>query len=61
MVTPTNHVIARPNSHRAEPLALGDFCNIFLPSIGENPKKSSDLSAGPIAGTASYYGKSSPG
>ena len=40
---------------------LGDFRNIFLPNIGEDQKKSYDLSAGPQAGTASYYGKSGPG
>ena len=59
MVTSTNHVIAGPNLHRAG--TLGDFCNIFLPNIGEDQKKSNDLSAEPLAGTASYYGKSGPG
>ena len=33
------------------PWQLGDF-HIFLPSIGEDQKKSYDLSAGPLAGTA---------
>ena len=37
------------------------FRNIFLPNIGEDQKKAYDLSAGPSAGTASYYGKSGPG
>ena len=40
---------------------FGDFRNIFLPNIGEDQKKSYDLSAGPLAGTASYYGKSGTG
>ena len=39
---------------------FGDFRNIFLPTIGEDQKKSYDLNSGPLAGTASYYGKSSP-
>ena len=43
------------------PWHFGDFRNIFLPNIGENQKNSYDLSAGPLAGTASYYGKSGPG
>ena len=42
------------------PWHFGDFCNIFLPTIGDNQIKSYDLSAGPLAGTALYYGKSSP-
>ena len=42
------------------PWHFGDFCNIFLPSIGEDQKKSNDLSAGPLADTAPYYGKSGP-
>ena len=40
---------------------FGDFRNIFLPNIGEDQKMSYDLRAGPLAGTASYYGKSGPG
>ena len=59
MVTPTNHVIAGPNLHRAE--HFGDFRNIFLPNIREDQTKSYYFSAGPLAGTASYYGKSGPG
>ena len=43
------------------PWHFGDFRNIFLLNIGEDPKKAYDLSAGPLAGTASYYGKSGPG
>ena len=43
------------------PWQFGHFCNIFLPSIGEDQKKSYDLSEGPLAGTAPYYGQSGPG
>ena len=43
------------------PLQFGDFRNIFLPNIGEDQRKSYDLSAGPLAGTASYYGKTGRG
>ena len=43
------------------PWHFGDFRNISLPNIGEDQKKSYDLSAGPLTGTASYYGKSGPG
>ena len=43
------------------PWHFGDFRNIFSPNVGEDRKKSFDLSAGPQAGTASYYGKSGPG
>ena len=39
---------------------FGDFRNIFLPNIGEDQKKSYGFSSGPLAGTASYYGKSGP-
>ena len=43
-------------------IALGTwhFRNIFLPNIVEDQKKSYDFSSGPLAGTASYYGKSGP-
>ena len=40
------------------PWQFGDFRNIFLPNVGEDHKKSSDLSAGLLAGTAPYCGKS---
>ena len=43
------------------PWHFGDFRNIFLPNTGEDQKKSYDLSAGPQAGTALYYGISGPG
>ena len=47
-------------------IALGpwhfeDFCNIFLPNVGEDHKKFQDLNAGALAGTAPYCGKSSLG
>ena len=62
MVTLTNHVIAGLNLHRAlGPWHFGDFCNIFLPNVGEDHKKSYDFSAGPLAGTAPYCGKSGLG
>ena len=38
-----------------------DFRNIFLPNISEDQKKFHQLSAGPLASTAPYYGKSGPG
>ena len=39
------------------PWHFGDFRNIFLPNVDEDHKKSQDLSAGPLADTAPYYGK----
>ena len=33
------------------PWHFGDFCNIFLPNIGEDQKKSYDFSSEPFAGT----------
>ena len=39
------------------PWHFGDFRNISLPNVGEDHEKSKDLSAGPIANTAPYYGK----
>ena len=44
-----------------DPLHFGEFCKIFLPNIGEDQRNSDELSAGPLAGTAPYYGKSGPG
>ena len=32
-------VLPRPDLHRVGPLALRDFCNIFLPNIGEDQKQ----------------------
>ena len=45
------------------PWHFGNFRNIFLPNVGEseNHKKSKDLIAGPLAGTAPYCGKSGLG
>ena len=43
------------------PWHFGDFRNIFLPNVGEDYKKSEDLCAGPLAGTAPYFGKSGLG
>ena len=42
------------------PWHFGDFRNIILPNIGEDQKKSYNFSVGLLAGTAPYYGKSSP-
>ena len=42
------------------PWHFGDFCNIFLPNIGEDQKESYDFRSGPLAGTASYHGKYDP-
>ena len=33
------------------PWHFGDFCNMFLPNIGEDQKKSYNFSSGPLAGT----------
>ena len=60
MVTSNNHVIARPDLHRARPLALWRFSQHLSANIGEDQKKSYDFNSGPLAGTASYYGKSGP-
>ena len=60
MVAPTNHVIFGPDYIALGPWHFGDFRNIFLPNIGEGQKKSYDYSSGPLAGTASYCGKSGP-
>ena len=54
MVTPTNHVIARAGftlrgTSGAEPLALWDFRNIFLPNTGKDQKMCYGLSAGLLA------------
>ena len=56
MVTPTNHVIAGPDLIALGPWHFGDFCKIFLPNIGKDQRKSYDLSAGLLGGTAPYYG-----
>ena len=51
MVTPTNHVIARAGftlrwASGAEPMALWDFRNIFLPNTGKDPKNVSPSDRG---------------
>ena len=66
MTTPTNHVFAGPYLHRVGLLALWGFLQDFSAKYREDQRKSYDLSAGPaycivLAGTAPYYGKSSPG
>ena len=60
MVTPTNHVIAGPDLHLAGPLALWRFLQDLSAKYRGRPKKSYDFSAGPLANTAPYYGKSGP-
>ena len=62
MVTPTNHVIAGPDLHRAGPLALWRFSQHLYPNISEDQKKSYDFSEGPLTSrpTAPYCGKSGP-
>ena len=61
MVTPTNHAIAGPDLHRAEPLAVWGFLQYLSAKYRGRPKKSYDWSAGPLTGTAPYYGQSGPG
>ena len=61
MVTPTNHAIAGPDLYRAEPKAVWGFLQHLSAKYREDQKKSYDLSAGPLAGTAPYYGQSGPG
>ena len=43
-----------------DPWHFGDFRNVFPPNIVEDQKKSYDFRSGPLASTASYYGKSGP-
>ena len=54
MLLPDSIYIARGSWH------FGNFCNIFLPIIGEDQKKSHHLNAGPLASTVPYYDKFSP-
>ena len=57
MVTPTNHIIAGPIYIALSPLlALWRFLQHLSAKYRRKPKKSYDFSAGPLAGTASYYG-----
>ena len=60
MVTSTNHVIAGLDFIALGPWHFGDFRSIFLGNIGEDPKNFTISARGPLAGTTSYYGKSSP-
>ena len=61
MVTSTINVIAGPDLRRARPLAVWGFLQHLSAKNGGDQKKSYDFSAGPLAGTVPYYGKSSPG
>ena len=62
MVTPTNHAIAGPDLHRAGSLAVRGFLQHLSAKYRGRPKKKSyDLSAGSLAGTAPCYGQSGPG
>ena len=62
MVTSTNHVIAGPDLHRARPLAFWRFSQHLSVkyTVDQDQKKSYDFSSGPLAGIASYDGKSGP-
>ena len=51
MVMSTNHVIAGRIYFALGPWHFGDFCNIFLPNIGKEQKKSYDFNSGTLAGT----------
>ena len=56
MVTPTKHVIPGLDLNCPGPLHLGDFCNIFLPNISDDQKKSYRLSTVPYGKYgAGYY------
>ena len=57
MFTPTNHVIAGPDLHRAGPLALWGFSQIFLPNIGEEKKKVSPSERAIPAPRGAYRGR----
>ena len=61
MVSPTNHAIAGPNLHRAEPQALWRFLQHLSAKYRRRPKKVLRFEPRPLAGTASYCGKSGPG
>ena len=60
MVTSSNHIIAGLDLHRDGPLALWGLLQDLPAKYSEDQKKSYDLSAVPLAGTASYYGKYGP-
>ena len=61
MVTPTNHAIARPDLHRAGPLAVWGILQHLSAKYRGRPKKPFDFSAEPLDGTGPYYGQSGPG
>ena len=62
MVTPTNHAIAGLDLRRSGPLAVWGFLQHLSAKYRGRPKKKSyDLRAGPVAGTAPYYSQSGPG
>ena len=61
MVTSTSHVIARAGFTLRGALGTLEISNIFLSNIGKDQKKSHHASAGPLAVTVPYYGKSYPG
>ena len=56
MVMLTKHVIPGPDLHCVGPWLLGEFCNIFLPNVSEDQKKSYYLSAGPATVPHGKYG-----
>ena len=60
MVTSINHVIAGPDLHRARPLALWRFSQHLSVKYRRRPKKILRFQIGALAGSALYYGKSSP-
>ena len=57
MVTPTNHVIAGPDLHRAGLWHFGDFRKFFLPNIGEEKKKVSPSERADPAPRGAYRGR----
>ena len=61
MVTPSNHVIAGLDLHRAGPMALWGFLQDLSAKYRGRPKKCYDLSVEPLGDTAPYNGKSGPG
>ena len=61
MFTPTNHATAGPDLHRAGPPAVWGFSQHLSAKYRKRPKKSYDLSAGPLTGIAPYYGQFGPG
>ena len=58
LVMPTNHVLPEPDLHIVGPLAVWDFCNIFLPNASEDQNSLIHERGAP--GTVPYV-KSVPG